>query len=55
MAKALFLFALASMALFSLAIGQNADSFEPNNEMGDADELGVGQTVNAKHIPGARL
>ncbi|OYV09375.1 MAG: Peptidase domain protein [Methanosaeta sp. NSP1] len=51
MAKALFLFALASMALFSLAIGQNADSFEPNNEIGDADELGVGQMVNASISP----
>ncbi|MGB7570295.1 MAG: hypothetical protein WBL87_00905, partial [Methanothrix sp.] len=51
MAKALFLFALASMALFSLAIGQNADSFEPNNEIGDADELGVGQMVNANISP----
>ena len=51
MAKALFLFAMASMALFSLAIGQNADSFEPNNEIGDADELGVGQMVNASISP----
>ena len=54
MAKALFLFALASMALFSLAIGQNADSFEPNNEMGDATELESARR-SAKHIPGARL
>jgi hypothetical protein len=51
MARAIFLFTLASMALFSLAMGQNADPYEPNNEMGDATELGVGQAVSASIFP----
>jgi hypothetical protein len=39
MSRALFIFALALSALFSAASGQNADSYEPNNEIGDATEL----------------
>ena len=55
MTRALFLFALASMALFSLAIGQNADSNEPKTEMEDATELGVGQAVSASISPAQEL
>ena len=51
MARAFFLFALACMAFFSLAAGQNADPYEPNNEMGDATELGLDQAVSASIFP----
>jgi len=54
-ARALFLFALALLALFSTAMGQNADSYEPNNEMGAATQLSVGQAVVSSIFPAQEL
>ncbi len=51
MARTLFLFALALLALFSMAVGQIADSNEPNNEIGDATEISVGQALASSIFP----
>ncbi|MCU0638101.1 MAG: hypothetical protein MUE87_05735 [Methanothrix sp.] len=51
MSRALLIIALALLAFFSVASGQNADSHEPNNEMGDATELAVGQAATSSIFP----
>lgn len=51
MSRALFIFALALLALSSAASGQNADSYEPNNEIGDATEISIGQTATSSIFP----
>jgi len=42
---------LALMTVLSGACGQKADSYEPNNEIGDATELGLGQPISSSIFP----
>ncbi len=51
MSRDLLIIALALLASFSVACGQNLDSYEPNNEMGDATELAVGQSATSSIFP----
>ena len=51
MSKALLIVTLALLAVISGACGQKADSYEPNNEIGDASEIGFSETISSSIFP----
>jgi len=51
MPKTLLIFALAMLAVLSGANGQKADSYEPNNEIGDATNLSLDQAISSSIFP----
>jgi hypothetical protein len=51
MPRALLVFALALLAVLWGAHGQVADSYEPNNEMADATNLNINQTISSSISP----
>jgi hypothetical protein len=51
MPRALLIVALAMLTLLSGAGGQNADSNEPNNQIGDATNLSVDQAISSNIFP----
>jgi hypothetical protein len=51
MSKALLTVMLALLAVMSGAYGQKADSYEPNNEIGDASEINASQAISASIFP----
>ena len=51
MSRSLLTIALALLAVLSGALGQTADSNEPNNEIGDATELSLNQAVSSSIFP----
>ncbi len=51
MPKTLLTVTLVLLAVISGAYGQKADSYEPNNEIGDASEIGLSQTISASIFP----
>jgi hypothetical protein len=51
MKKALVAVALAILMAFSAACGQTSDSYEPNNEIGDAKELNLSVPVSSSIYP----
>ncbi|MGB7571425.1 MAG: hypothetical protein WBL87_06690, partial [Methanothrix sp.] len=51
MPKSLLIVTLALLAILSGANGQTADSYEPNNEIGDATELSLNQSISSSIFP----
>ncbi len=51
MSRAMLIVVLFLLAILSVACGQQADSNEPNNEIGDATDLSSSQTVSASIYP----
>lgn len=51
MSRASLIFVLLLSAFLSGASGQVADTYEPNNEIGDASELSLGQTARSSIFP----
>ena len=51
MSRALLIVALFLSAILSVACGQEADTYEPNNEIGDASELSLGQSISSSIFP----
>ena len=51
MSRALLIVVLFLSAILSVACGQQADTYEPNNEIGDASDLSPSQTVSSSIFP----
>ncbi len=51
LSRALLIVVLFLLAILSVACGQQADTNEPNNEIGDATDLSSSQTVSASIYP----
>jgi hypothetical protein len=51
MSRALLIVVLFLSAILSEASGQEADTYEPNNEIGDASELSLSQTTSSSIFP----
>jgi hypothetical protein len=51
MSKALLTVILALLAVMSGAYGQKADSYEPNNEIGDASGINASQAISSSIFP----
>jgi len=51
MPRALLIIVLAVLAILSGAGGQNVDSNEPNNQIGDATDLGIAQAISSNVFP----
>jgi hypothetical protein len=51
MSRALLIVVLFLSAILSVACGQQADTYEPNNEIGDATDLSPSMTVSSSIFP----
>jgi hypothetical protein len=51
MSRALLIVVLFLSAILSVACGQQADTYEPNNEIGDASDLSPSQAVSSSIFP----
>jgi len=51
MSKTLLTVTMLLLAAISGACGQKTDSYEPNNEIGDASGIGLNQTISSSIYP----